>query len=467
MDTNAFNSVPELSSTPVKNKERNTQQNLGLFFNRCVSSVENFSNHLQCCKTEIGAGKHVNSRTIKFQFVRFLFLCFDYVNRIFSHDHKNVTIHKKTELNYIDQTQKKDYQKVTVSISDEMLMHDLNPEQTQFFVKNETRPIFDKNSKPSPFDVMQSDTRSSCYFISMLSSFVSTDKTSDLLSTKMIEDLGNGTAKVSFVNEQYQIHIDVVIEISQLITNDGDTVYSINEMSDTSWSSLLEKAYHGLKIFLKNSMKDNSFLESTGLSSEKIYELRTIILQSMTGSMGKAENSLDFGRPVPAATWLPRVPKCEQITGLEQVDDTQGFMLTKDTDCSMFYEKAVRTMFENAKLGIPMNVSSKSEANAFDKIRIGFEGMPLRHSMAVVGAATEKTANGNTVDGLIIYDQYARPLPSKELRKAMENGTDIPINIRNSESCIKFIPLKDMHKYFEESVIVAGGFKIKTDTPSI
>jgi hypothetical protein len=467
MDFSALDSKSPASSNLAGNRLQGTQCDLGLFFNRCVSSVENSASKLTCCREQIGENKPIHSRTIKFQAIRAVFAFFDFINRMFSRSHKNVTIHKKTDLSYAEQPPKKDYEQITVNISDEMLINDLNPEQKKFFVKDETRSIFDESREISPFDVRQSDTRSSCYFLSMLVSFAATNKIRDLLSVGVIEDLGNGKAKVSFVNEHHQIKIDVIIDISQLITNDSDTVYSINELSSTSWASMLEKAHHGLRLFLKNSLLDDSLLEETGLPKENIERLRATIADTMTGVINKAENSLDFGQPDKAASWLPRIPKCEQIADLEQVDEAQRFMLIKDKDQPRPYEKAVQTLFENAKLGIPMNVSSKARTNVFEKIRIGFEGMPSSHSVAVVGAATKEKSNGEKVDGLMIFDQYARPLPSKKLRKAMENGTDIPIDIRNSESCIKFIPLEDLHKYFAESVIVAGGFKIKRDAPSI
>jgi hypothetical protein len=461
MDFNTLDSSPIVPGYSKESIPKNTQQNLGIFFNRSVLEVTNSANKLNCSKKQVGKNKSIHTRTVKFQIIRFVFVCLDVVNRIFSRNHKNVTIHKKTELNYAEQPLKQDYEKITFHISDEMLMNDLNPEQKTFFVKNETRAIFDANSKISSFDVRQSDTRSSCYFLSMLASFANTDKIRDLLSVGLIENLGDNKAKVSFVNEEYQIQIDVVIDISQLITNDGDTVYSINELSDTSWASVLEKAHHGLRILLRNCVQNKSLLKEQSLSEENIDELRAIIASSMIGGIARAENSLDFGHPAQAASWLPKIPKCNQIKGLEQVDAAQRYMLAKDKKQDASYNKAVQTMFENAKLGIPMNVSSKSKTSTIDKVRIGFEGMPLSHSMAVVGAATKVKHNGEKIDGLMIFDQYARPLPSKKLKVALENGTDIPINIRNSESCIKFIPLKDMHKYFEESLIVAGGFKIK------
>ena len=435
-------------------------ENLKKFLSLSVSSIQEFTNKLQCSSERIGEDKSIYSRNIKFKVLRFGFLIANFINTLLLRKHSNITIHKKSDITFVPENSAKNYETVKIDATDQLLINDLKPGDPKFFFQDEKRPIFNTNAEISPFNIRQNDNRSSCYLLSMMISYTSTDNIRNLISKEMVTELENNKVKVSFINEQHQIKFDVIVEKDKLITNDHSFVYSNNESSDTAWASLVEKAYHGLRIVLKNSVISDSFLENTDLSQDAIDKIKNDITQDMTGSTSKSNNSLDFANSKFSASFLPKIPTSEPIAGLQQVKDIQQYSLKTNKNQTKYHEQTLKILFENAKLGIPMNVNSKSKTNIFNKIRTGFQAIPSSHAMAVIGAATKEKSNGKKIEGLILFDPYANPLPNEKLMTAIKNGTDLPIDIRNSESCIKFIPLKDMDKYFEECVIAPGGFKL-------
>ncbi|MDD7804005.1 MAG: hypothetical protein PUP46_00175 [Endozoicomonas sp. (ex Botrylloides leachii)] len=287
--------------------------------------------------------------------------------------------------------------------------------------------LYSKKNKPKVTDIRQNDSRSTCYLLSSLASYLTSESGRNALKNSISGPDADGKVTVTFHDNIINQDIHIKVTTKRLLNSEGEDIYSYSN-NNAGWVAIMEKALHGYLLSIADIYRN--------LSQE---EQASPICDSFANVLQNGKAQLDYAGLAQAMNILPAVggssgPKNSTVQRLLLNNSTSDFQSSKER------------MVKSLESGIPVICGVKG--SIWNKLKAPFTGMPTDHAVSVLGLAAK---DGH--QGIWIFDPYGDALKDAMLADNIIEGTENGYVVNRWGGAVKFIPWKTVPKLFREVVI--------------